>query len=381
MNSFLLHISVICFSLIAWCVLSINAFFTFLDYRNGKEDKTIALIIMGLWGTTTYNAWYEGFVLFEQISLIPSLNSWAFSFITPLFYLYYHFRITGCYPDLAQWVKHLLLPAVLLGCYVGIYLFGASPDKLIYSWSEFQPSSDFGWMLFRIICYLFLAVQLSAYLPRLFGSGGIGNDKTPKARQIKKEMSLVLCFCFTSMVAMLTPYHLSKLFYNFSVIALGVYLLSPSPTFRIIRRKLTFYLIPFPKVSHRSAHTPPDREKPIVWFTADEERQVSELLTTPGFLHNPNLTISMLANKLATNETYLSRYFNRQLGVSFPEYINSHRLVTAESLLKETDLSVVEISEQVGFQTLSTFYQAFNTKYKMPPSQWRKKNAQNGNIK
>lgn len=100
--------------------------------------------------------------------------------------------------------------------------------------------------------------------------------------------------------------------------------------------------------------------------------QIHRIVDSPVFLYNPDASLHKLAREVAVNVTYLSYYFNRKLGVSFPEYITIHRLDKAEELLRDTDLRIVEIFEQVGFQNSSTFYQAFNNRHQMTPLQWRK---------
>lgn len=386
----LLHILVICTSLLAWTILTINGFFLFRHLKDPKA-RLLTVIMVALWLVTSFNAWYEGVFLFERIALLSTVNSWAFTLITPLFYLYYRFRITALYPDRRKWTQHLLLPGLLAGIYISLYLFSETPDKLFYSWNELFNYNYSEWTLFRAGCYLSLVIQLYVYLPRLFGIRGIGGQKSQPALRIKREMRYIVCFCLLSVVTMFAPSPLSKLLYNLAVVALGGYFFSLLPSYRRLRQRLGSYL--FPLVNADTPHDPSgvsptqpfaqsqpstseqfplSEEYPYPLFTPDEEKHLIEQLNAPDLLHNPDLTIGMLARHLSTNETYLSRYFNRQLGVSFPEYVSTCRLNEAEALLIETDDSIIYISEQVGFQTLSTFYQTFNARHQVPPSQWRK---------
>lgn len=375
----LLHLLVICTSLLAWAMLTINGYFLFRR-RCDPKARLLFVVIVALWGVTSLNAWYEGVI-----------NSWAFTFITPLFYLYYRFCITARYPDRRVWKQHLLLPALLAGFYLTLYLFSTPPDKLIYSWNQLPARDHLGWMVFRIGCYLSLAGQLFVYLPRLFGRKGVGGLRTPQALHLRREMRYVVYFCLLSVVTMFTPFQLSQLVYNLAVTALSGYIFSLLPTCRRLRQRLGGYLIPFdethsthgrwvapsaqaePSASAQPPHAPavsvqPPEDSPFLFFFP------------PDLLHNPDLTIGMLARRLSTNETYLSRYFNRQLGVSFPEYVSACRLNEAEVLLTSSAHSVIAISEMVGFQTLSTFYQAFNARHQMPPSQWRKRCSPHGEV-
>lgn len=364
-------IIVVCTSLLAWFVLSFAWISLFTRRRRNKKLVILAISILTvLWGVTFFNTWYEGFYLFRRLALIPSLNSWALTLFTPLFYLYYRFRFTGQYPDKQQWAGYLSFPGILAVIYISMWL-SSTPDKLIYSWDEFWQYYPVWWILFRIGCCLFWVIQLLVFLPGLFNMTEADDREGRQTFSTRREMRFALYLCFVFMVSMLIPSYIGNLLYNFSIIVLGGYILGESAFYRITKRKLGLYILPdFIFHGHVSEKTKKKNKSTLL--TPSEIEQMNQLLNTTGLLHNPNLTLVMLARELSTNVTYLSRYFNHQLGVSFPEYITTCRLDKAEVLLKETDIKIVEISEQVGFQTLSTFYQAFNTRYKMPPSLWRK---------
>lgn len=367
----IIKIIVVCTSLLAWFVLSFAWISLYCQRRRNKQLVVHAISILTvLWGLMLFNTWYEGFFLFRGLSLIPGLNSWALTLLTPLTYLYYRFRITGQYPVKQQWGGYLSIPVILAVIYIIMWL-SSTPDQLIYSWNEFKKYYPVWWILFRIGCYLFWAIQLFVFLPCLFNMKEAGDRRGQLTFSTRREMRYALYFCFFFIGSMLIPYYIGNMLYNFSVIILGGYIIQGSALYRIVKRKLGLYIIPdFINRVHVSKVTTKKNEP--VLFTPEEIEKMDTLLKNNGLLQNPNLTLGMLARELSTNVTYLSRYFNRQLGVSFPEYIATCRLEKAEILLKETNMKIVEISEQVGFQNLSTFYQAFNTRYQMPPSQWRK---------
>lgn len=376
-----LQILQICTSLFAWVILAISGFCGFYSLKDPKA-RLLTIIILALWLVTSFNAWYEGFFLFQRIALLSVVNSWAFTFITPLFYLYYRFCITNVYPNCRKWMQHLFIPVLLVGVYISFCLFSGIPDRLVYDWEEFLYYGHSWWVLFRVGCYLFLVVQLSVYLPRLFGVRGVGGRQSEWVLCVRCEMIYIVGFCILSVIAMFTASLLARLLYNLAIVGLGVRFFLSMPYYRLLRQRLYSSLIS-PAVTKQSVEEavslllqtqtePQAKEEPFILFSPDEEKYLMERLASPELLHNPDLTIGMLARCLSTNETYLSRYFNRQLGISFPEYVNSSRLDEAEVLLVETNDSIVAISELVGFQTLSTFYQAFGARHQMPPSQWRK---------
>lgn len=368
MLSLLFQILVICTSLLAWGVLSIAGIFLLKYSRYNKKTVLITLITLVLCIVSFYNSWYEGLFLFRKLALTSSLNSWAFTLLTPLFYLYFYFRITDNLPDVQQWRRHLLPPGALAVIYIAMTLFNPVPDKLIYSWHEFGLDRSAWWASFRISCYLLLAIQSFVYLPRLLSRI---NDNTPQILIIKRELLCVLCFIFISVMSMLTPSYICNILYNLSLIFIGVYLLRQSVFYRIVKRKIGFYLLPYFFI--RTEANPKEKIEVSTQFSLEEGERIISLLKSPDILHNPDLTLKILAGELGTNATSLSHYFNQQLGVRFSDYLTALRLDEAEALLKNTDIKVIEISELVGFQTSSTFYQTFNARNRMPPSQWRKK--------
>lgn len=65
---------------------------------------------------------------------------------------------------------------------------------------------------------------------------------------------------------------------------------------------------------------------------------------------NPELTLKMVAEKVYSNESYLSRVFKKEVGNSLVEYITKKRIDESIRLLNTTDLKVYEIAEKVGFR-------------------------------
>ncbi len=93
------------------------------------------------------------------------------------------------------------------------------------------------------------------------------------------------------------------------------------------------------------------------------------------FVRSPRLTLSELAAELGTNRTTLSNYLNQELGTTFYDYINSHRITRAEELLSEPSnrYSVEQLAELSGFNSLSTFRRAFLKKHGLSPGQYRER--------
>jgi len=83
-------------------------------------------------------------------------------------------------------------------------------------------------------------------------------------------------------------------------------------------------------------------------------------------------SLSSCAKHTGYDYTYISRYFKRTTGISYNQHVNSYRLNHAGYLLHNSDKSVLEISEECGFDSLRTFNRNFKEFYKMTPVQYKK---------
>lgn len=88
----------------------------------------------------------------------------------------------------------------------------------------------------------------------------------------------------------------------------------------------------------------------------------------------PDLTIIDIAEKIGTHPKRISGVINSQLNQNFNTYINSFRIEKAKELLRSdiaNSLSVEGIGNEVGFQSKSTFYDAFKKYTGTTPSRFK----------
>ena len=83
------------------------------------------------------------------------------------------------------------------------------------------------------------------------------------------------------------------------------------------------------------------------------------------------LNLRALAAAIAVPPIHLSEVLNTRLGMSFYDYVNQCRIRDACALLIDTDDTIIEISETVGFNAKSTFNTSFKRVTDQTPSQWR----------
>ena len=84
--------------------------------------------------------------------------------------------------------------------------------------------------------------------------------------------------------------------------------------------------------------------------------------------YNQNISLATLEKDLHLSKYYISHVLSSKLHIGFNDYINSLRVSAACKLLSQTDKSITEISEEVGFNTLRTFNRAFLKSQDTTPS-------------
>ena len=83
------------------------------------------------------------------------------------------------------------------------------------------------------------------------------------------------------------------------------------------------------------------------------------------------LTLEQLAAEAHMNKYYLSHAFKREYGVSPINYMISRRIEESKYLLAETDLSMSQIAQLLGFSSLSYFSQVFRRTEAVSPKEYR----------
>lgn len=83
------------------------------------------------------------------------------------------------------------------------------------------------------------------------------------------------------------------------------------------------------------------------------------------------LTLEQLAEEAHMNKYYLSHAFKREYGTSPINYMITKRIEESKYLLAETDLSMSQIAQLLGFSSLSYFSQVFRRTQSATPMEYR----------
>ncbi len=94
---------------------------------------------------------------------------------------------------------------------------------------------------------------------------------------------------------------------------------------------------------------------------------------------NPALSRDALIKRMNTGRSIFIKRFQYCFGMSFRECVNRLRLKESVILLEQSDLTIEEIAEKVGFGTIRTFQRQFMAMYNTSPKEYRKvKQGQTG---
>ena len=88
--------------------------------------------------------------------------------------------------------------------------------------------------------------------------------------------------------------------------------------------------------------------------------------------NSKELTLDILAGKCFISTATLRRYFYEFTDMSPQQFIANARISRAQYLLSNTNKSITEISDMVGFESISCFTRAFKKHCSMSPSEYRK---------
>lgn len=99
--------------------------------------------------------------------------------------------------------------------------------------------------------------------------------------------------------------------------------------------------------------------------------KIENLFTKDKIFLNPQLKITDIADKVGTNRTYVSQFFNQQNSSTFFDYVNSYRIEYACKLLSGTNENITVISEKSGFSNIQSFYRVFSRIKGMTPAAYR----------
>ncbi len=83
------------------------------------------------------------------------------------------------------------------------------------------------------------------------------------------------------------------------------------------------------------------------------------------------ITLKEIANRLDLSESYLSKLFVSEVGITISEYIREKKIERASNMLKFSDYDIADIANYFSFSSQSHFTQAFEKQIGLSPKKYR----------
>lgn len=99
---------------------------------------------------------------------------------------------------------------------------------------------------------------------------------------------------------------------------------------------------------------------------------IKNILTFVQANYREQITLDHLAEHLKINRFTISKLINRHLDCTLSDLINQYRLLDACQLLVASSLSILEISELVGYGSINSLNRNFIRRFNITPNEFRK---------
>ena len=111
------------------------------------------------------------------------------------------------------------------------------------------------------------------------------------------------------------------------------------------------------------------RSHSLANYTKNVRRAINDI---HFHLSDSELSLKKVAQRLGVSPSYLSQQFNREVGVSFPEYVAGLRMAEARRMLRgPAGLSISRIAAAVGYADLNYFTKVFRRYTGLTPTAYR----------
>ena len=88
--------------------------------------------------------------------------------------------------------------------------------------------------------------------------------------------------------------------------------------------------------------------------------------------YKENISLQDVSDLLGIGKEYFCRFFKKNMGISFLQYLNEVRLSHIYQGLMDTELPIAELMEENGFSNQKLFNRSFKELYGCTPSSVRK---------
>ncbi len=105
-----------------------------------------------------------------------------------------------------------------------------------------------------------------------------------------------------------------------------------------------------------------------------QHKYIDKLLEVCNYMNEhctEEIQVEELAELAGFSKFHFMRLFKQFMGMSYYNYLNQHRIMHAEKLLIDPNISVMEVAMSSGFGSLPTFNRVFKSYKKCTPSEYK----------
>jgi AraC-like DNA-binding protein len=363
---------------VAGMVIGIFAISLVLKTENKVIQKRFFVAILLLWVLRFFFYYQKSTELYELYPGIILFDQNLFFLDGVLLFLYTQSFLT----EKTNWLKTSLhfIP-FLLACFLSINSFqNVSSDELIEIYRNAGNSTSNS-SVEELVFILFIVIHNLIYLwksrinVKRYNQLLLNNYSSIAAIQVRWLTNLINFW----LLLFLLPLLLYFINYSFGNISLGLMSIAFTVTMVLSIFAFSFYGIHQEYVT-LSVKTSKELKGKNLNITTDELKSLKAnfeklnlfMQQHQAFL-DPLLSLDKLADQIGMKATEVSKSINRVGHINFYEFVNSFRVKKIQEELLTSDEQVIQIAYKNGFNSKSSFYEAFRNISKMTPAQYRKK--------
>ncbi|MFC4598777.1 helix-turn-helix transcriptional regulator [Cohnella hongkongensis] len=136
----------------------------------------------------------------------------------------------------------------------------------------------------------------------------------------------------------------------------------------LIMMKITEILL-YVRRSHSERLIPPS----LSMSDKPKHKMINEIATFITHGEARVRTLDEVCNHFFISKSYLCRVFKEVTGFTVQDYINIHSVKKAQQLLEQSDMSIAQIGERLGYNSVTYFERVFKKYTETTPLKYRKK--------
>ncbi len=110
-----------------------------------------------------------------------------------------------------------------------------------------------------------------------------------------------------------------------------------------------------------------------ITIPTEKYKKINEIAEYISHNYQYNISLADISQDFYISKCYLSRIFKEITGFTVNEYINIVRTKKAQQLLENTEYSITQIAELIGYDSITYFEKVFKKYIELSPLKYRKK--------